>query len=102
MKKSPILNYVDQLKNWILEFFRVKLSTILIKFLSLEHYLTPFQLGRDNFYRRNNWNRVNKGLHGQVVIANLGGSNVNTDYCTVCQCLEEGGGGSDGTTSPST
>ena len=29
------------------------------------------------------------------------GSNVNTDYCNVCQCLEEGGGGSGGTTTPS-
>ena len=29
------------------------------------------------------------------------GSNVNTDYCTVCQCLEVGGGGSGGTTTSS-
>ena len=29
------------------------------------------------------------------------GSNVNTQYCSVCQCLEEGGGGSGGTTTPS-
>ena len=26
------------------------------------------------------------------------GSNVNTQYCTLCQCLEEGGGGSSGGT----
>ena len=29
------------------------------------------------------------------------GSNVNTDYCNVCQCLEGGGGSSGGTTTPS-
>ena len=29
------------------------------------------------------------------------GSNVNTDWCTLCQCLEEGKGGSGGTTTPS-
>ena len=29
------------------------------------------------------------------------GSNVNTDYCTLWQCLEVGGGGSGGTTTPS-
>ena len=28
------------------------------------------------------------------------GSNINTDLCTVCQCLQEGGG-SGGTTTPS-
>jgi hypothetical protein len=29
------------------------------------------------------------------------GSNVNTDWCIVCQCLEGGGGGSGGITTPS-
>ena len=29
------------------------------------------------------------------------GSNVNTNYCNECQCLEEGGGGSSGATTPS-
>ena len=29
------------------------------------------------------------------------GSNVNTEYCTECQCLEVGDGGSGGTTTPS-
>ena len=29
------------------------------------------------------------------------GSNVNTQYCTECQCLGGGGGGSGGTTTPS-
>ena len=29
------------------------------------------------------------------------GSNVNTQYCNICQCLEGGGGGSGGSTTPS-